>query len=185
MPLSKISQPGDLAHDEAQEYLWTINFGPQHPATHTTLRLVLKLDGERVVVPCESLLEVMRTLKERLGFDLLIDITCVDYLDYPGARDRFGLVYLLANTRTNQRITVRAYVNDPNPSVPSAVPLWKGADWLEREVWDMFGIGFEGHPDLRRILLPEEFTAFPLRKDYPLQGRGERHNFPVLRRAEG
>jgi NADH-quinone oxidoreductase subunit C len=109
----------------------------------------------------------------------------VDYLYFRDARDRFGLVYLLANTRTNQRITVRAYVNDPNPSVPSAVPLWKGADWLEREVWDMFGIGFEGHPDLRRILLPEEFTAFPLRKDYPLQGRGERHNFPVLRRAEG
>ena len=64
--------------------------------------------------------------------------------------------------------------------MPSVVPLWEGANWLEREVWDMFGIRFEGHPDLRRILMPEEFTAFPLRKDYPLQGRGERHNFPVL-----
>ena len=60
--------------------------------------------------------------------------------------------------------------------------MWEGANWLEREVWDMFGIRFEGHPDLRRILLPEEFAAFPLRKDYPLQGRGERHNFPVLHR---
>ena len=68
--------------------------------------------------------------------------------------------------------------------MPSVVPLWEGANWLEREVWDMFGIRFDGHPDLRRILLPEEFTAFPLRKDYPLQGRGERHNFPVLARAE-
>ena len=79
---------------------------------------------------------------------------------------------------------MRTFVNDPEPAVPSVVRLWEGANWLEREVWDMFGIRFAGHPDLRRILLPEEFTAFPLRKDYPLQGRGERHNFPVLRRAE-
>jgi NADH-quinone oxidoreductase subunit C len=139
----------------------------------------------RVVAPRERLLALLTTLKEKLGFDLLVDITCVDYLHFRDARDRFGLVYLLANTQNNQRITVRTFVNDPEPSVPSAVPLWEGANWLEREVWDMFGIRFQGHPDLRRILLPEEFTAFPLRKDYPLQGRGERHNFPVLRRAEG
>ena len=68
--------------------------------------------------------------------------------------------------------------------MPSVVPLWKGADWMEREVYDMFGIVFDGHPDLRRILMPDEFTAFPLRKDYPLRGRGERHNFPGLTRAE-
>ncbi len=127
---------------------------------------------------------MLATLKEQHGFDLLVDITCVDYLRYRGAQDRFGLVYLLANTQTNERITVRTFVNDPEPVVPSVVELWEGANWLEREVWDMFGIRFAGHPDLRRILLPEEFTAFPLRKDYPLQGRGERHNFPVLRRAE-
>jgi NADH-quinone oxidoreductase subunit C len=138
----------------------------------------------RVVAPRESLLAALRMLKESLSFDLLVDITCVDYLDYPGARDRFGLVYLLANAGTNERVTVRCFVNDPQPAVPSVVGLWEGANWLEREVWDMFGIRFEGHPDLRRILLPEEFTAFPLRKDYPLQGRGERHNFPVIRRAE-
>ena len=139
----------------------------------------------RVVVPRQQLFSLLQTLKEKLGFDLLVDITCVDYLHFRNSSDRFGLVYLLANTQTNQRITVRTRVNDPEPSVPSAVPLWEGANWLEREVWDMFGIRFDGHPDLRRILLPEEFTAFPLRKDYPLQGRGERHNFPVLRRAEG
>ena len=139
----------------------------------------------RVVAPVPSLFEVMRTLKEQLKFDLLVDVTCVDYLDYPNARDRFGMVYLLANTETNERITVRCFVNDPQPTVPSMVPLWEGANWLEREVWDLFGIRFEGHPDLRRIVLPDEFAAHPLRKDYPLQGRGERHNFPVLRRAEG
>jgi NADH-quinone oxidoreductase subunit C len=139
----------------------------------------------RVVAPREKFASLLQTLKEKLGFDLLVDITCVDYLHFRNSPDRFGLVYLLANTQTNQRITVRTFVNDPEPSVPSVVSLWEGANWLEREVWDMFGIRFEGHPDLRRILLPEEFTAFPLRKDYPLQGRGERHNFPVLRRAEG
>ena len=86
---------------------------------------------------------------------------------------------------TAERLTVRAFVDDPDPVVPSAVPLWEGANWMEREVWDMFGIRFDGHPDLRRILLPEEFTAHPLRKDYPMQGRGERHNFPVLERGDG
>jgi NADH-quinone oxidoreductase subunit C len=139
----------------------------------------------RVVAPRERLFSLLQALKEKLGFDLLVDITCVDYLYFRNSPDRFGLVYLLADTKNNRRITVRTMVNDPEPSVPSVVPLWEGANWLEREVWDMFGIRFDGHPDLRRILLPEEFTAFPLRKDYPLQGRGERHNFPVLRRAEG
>jgi NADH-quinone oxidoreductase subunit C len=140
---------------------------------------------QRVVVPVESLYEVLKTLKERLGFDLLVDVTCVDYLHYRDAKDRFGMVYLLANTEANERIAVRCFVNDPEPTVPSVVELWEGANWLEREVWDMFGIRFVGHPDLRRILLPEEFTAHPLRKDYPLQGRGERHNFPVITRVGG
>ena len=139
----------------------------------------------RVAVPVESLAAVLRMLMEKFGFDLLVDVTCVDYLHYRDAKDRFGLVYLLANTKNNRRITVRCFVNDPAPTVPSVVSLWEGANWLEREVWDMFGIRFSGHPDLRRILLPEEFTAHPLRKDYPLQGRGERHNFPVLTRTEG
>jgi NADH-quinone oxidoreductase subunit C len=139
----------------------------------------------RVVVPAAAIFDVLRFLRDVRGFDLLVDITCVDYLSYRGAKDRFGLVYLLANTQTNERITLRVYLNEPNLTVASAVPLWEGANWLEREVWDMFGIRFQGHPDLRRILLPQEFTAFPLRKDYPLQGRGERHNFPVLVRSQG
>ncbi|MBX9790382.1 MAG: NADH-quinone oxidoreductase subunit C [Pirellulales bacterium] len=165
------------------------------PATNETLTaLEAVLQGletsefrgdTRATVPRESLAEVLRLLRDRRGFDLLVDVTCVDYLNYRDARDRFGLVYLLANTTTNERITLRVYVGESDPTIPSAVPLWEGANWLEREVYDMFGIVFEGHPDLRRILLPDEFTAFPLRKDYPLQGRGERHNFPVLRREEG
>lgn len=139
----------------------------------------------RVVVPRQSLFDALKTLKEECGFDLLVDITCVDYLHYGGAADRFGLVYLLASVETAERVTVRAFLGEPDPAVPSVVPLWEGANWLEREVWDLFGIRFEGHPDLRRIVLPEAFAAHPLRKDYPLQGRGERHNFPVLAREDG
>jgi NADH-quinone oxidoreductase subunit C len=135
----------------------------------------------RVVVPADLSFDALAWLKER-GFDLLVDVTCVDYLEYRDAKHRYGLVYLLASTTTNQRLTVRVFVDDPDPTVRSVVSLWAGANWLEREVWDLFGIRFTGHPDLRRLVMPEEFTAHPLRKDYPLQGRGERHNFPVITR---
>jgi NADH-quinone oxidoreductase subunit C len=138
----------------------------------------------RVIVPRGELYGFLEFLKDQRGFDFLSDITCVDYLNYRDATDRFGLVYILVNTANNERITVRTFLNEPDLVVPSVVPPWQGANWLEREVWDMFGISFDGHPDHRRVLLPEEFTAFPLRKDYPLQGRGERHNFPVLTRAQ-
>jgi NADH-quinone oxidoreductase subunit C len=136
----------------------------------------------RAVVSREQIFDVLKDLRDGGHFDLLIDVTCVDYLNYRGAKDRFGLVYLLAHSETNERLTLRVYLNEPELTVPSAVSLWEGANWLEREVFDMFGILFDGHPDLRRILLPEEFESYPLRKDYPLQGRGERHNFPVLLR---
>ena len=139
----------------------------------------------RVIMPREQIYDFLAFLKDERGFDFLSDITCVDYLNYRDATDRFGLVYILVNTANNERVTVRTFLNEPDLVVPSVVPLWQGANWMEREVWDMFGITFDGHPDHRRVLLPEEFTAFPLRKDYPLQGRGERHNFPVLTRSEG
>jgi NADH-quinone oxidoreductase subunit C len=138
----------------------------------------------RVVAPEPRSFEIFEFLKSG-GFDLLVDVSCVDYLEYKGAKHRYGLVYLLASTTTNQRLNIRVFVDDPEPSVRSVVPLWEGANWLEREVWDLFGIRFEGHPDLRRLVMPEQFTAHPLRKDYPLQGRGERHNFPVLTRDDG
>ncbi|MAN05689.1 MAG: NADH-quinone oxidoreductase subunit C [Pirellulales bacterium] len=135
----------------------------------------------RVVVPAEKSFEALSLLKDR-GFDLLVDVSCVDYLEYRGAKHRYGLVYLVASTVGQQRLTVRVFADDPEPTVASVVPLWEAANWLEREVWDLFGIHFTGHPDLRRLVMPEEFTAHPLRKDYPLQGRGERHNFPVITR---
>jgi NADH-quinone oxidoreductase subunit C len=141
-------------------------------------------DNFRIVVAADRLSEALRALKERAGFDMLVDVTAIDYLHYPNATDRFGVVYCLLNTKTGERVIVKTFVNDPDPRLPSAFPLWKGADWLEREVYDMFGITFEGHPDLRRILMPEGFASFPLRKDYPLRGRLERHNFPAIPRAE-
>ncbi|MHB8971156.1 MAG: NADH-quinone oxidoreductase subunit C [Pirellulaceae bacterium] len=139
----------------------------------------------RVRVPSSCVYDALQFLQQECGFDMLVDITCVDYLHYRDAVDRFGLVYLLCNTHKNTRLTVRVMLNEPELAVASVTPLWEGANWLEREVFDMFGIHFAGHPDLRRILMPPEFTAHPLRKDYPLQGRGERHNFTALAREDG
>lgn len=141
-------------------------------------------DNRRVTVGADRLYALLATLKTSHGFDMLVDITCVDYLEYEGATDRFGVVYCLLNMETGERLIVKTFVNDPNPSLPTVTTLWLGADWMEREVWDMFGITFTGHADLRRILMPDEFSAHPLRKDYPIKGRGERHNFPVITRSE-
>jgi NADH-quinone oxidoreductase subunit C len=137
----------------------------------------------RYIVSAEKLMDILTALKNS-GFDYLADLAGIDYLHYPGATDRYGVVYCLANTETAERVTIKTHVNDPDPVLPSAYSLWKGADWMEREVYDMFGVVFEGHPDLRRILMPEGFAAFPLRKDYPLRGWGERHNFATVTRAE-
>jgi NADH-quinone oxidoreductase subunit C len=145
-------------------------------------------DNKRVVVAAEKapavLYDLLACLKDECGFDYLCDVAGIDYLNYPGATDRYAVVYALVNLATGERVFVKAMANDPDPELPSAVPLWKGADWMEREVYDMFGVRFAGHPDLRRILMPSEFTAYPLRKDYPLRGYGERHNFQTITRAE-
>lgn len=140
-------------------------------------------DNRRIDVPAAKLFDLLSSLKSDHGFNMLVDLTAVDYLEYEGATDRFGVLYMLLNVTTGERLIVRTAVNLPDPKLPTVYSLWRGCDWMEREVFDMFGIVFEGHPDLRRILMPEEFTAFPLRKDYPLKGRGERHNFPVITRA--
>ncbi len=142
-------------------------------------------DNLRLFVPPARLVELLGALKDSCGFAMLAELGGTDYLGYPGrSRSRFEVHYVLRNLETNGRLVVKAGVDDPDPSLPSVVGLWPGADWMEREVYDMFGIAFAGHPDLRRILMPEEFTAFPLRKDYPLRGRGERHNFPRLTRGD-
>lgn len=99
-------------------------------------------------------------------FEMLLDITAVDYLNRK--EKRFEVVYLLLSIKNKTRIRLKVPVDD-GEKVPTASLLWKNANWLEREVYDMFGIEFEGHPDLRRILLYPEFEGHPLRKDYPLK----------------
>ena len=127
------------------------------------------------VVDRASLAEVLRFCRDdpALRFDMLMDLTAVDYLKFPGREEgaRFEVVYHLYSVAENHRVRIKTPVEEDDPVVPSAVPLWAIANWYEREVWDMFGIRFAGHPDLRRLLLYEEFQGHPLRKDYPMERR--------------
>jgi NADH-quinone oxidoreductase subunit C len=148
---------------------------------HAALEPGGSTDQPAVRVPAADLAEVCRLLHDRpeLGFAFLADITAVDW--WP-REPRYDVVYHLSSM--TQRLRLKVALEGTSATLPTLQSVWPAAAWLEREVWDMFGIRFEGHPDLRRILMPEEFAAHPLRKDYPLQGRGERHNFPVLRRED-
>ncbi|MGH7391719.1 MAG: NADH-quinone oxidoreductase subunit C [Candidatus Rokuibacteriota bacterium] len=127
------------------------------------------------VVTREALAGVLQFGRDdgRLAFDLLMDLTAVDYSKFPGREDgpRFEVVYHLYSVRHNHRARLKTRVPEDDAVVPTAAGLWPIADWLEREVWDMFGIRFEGHPNLRRLLLYEEFVGHPLRKDYPINRR--------------
>jgi NADH-quinone oxidoreductase subunit C len=131
--------------------------------------------GPVVVVDAGHILEVLRFLRDdaRLAFNALSDVTAVDQREAEGC---FYVVYILLSHAFDRRVIVRARVphaadDDATPSIASAVSLWRSANWAEREVYDMFGIRFEGHPDLRRILMYEEFVGHPLRKDYPVGKR--------------
>jgi NADH-quinone oxidoreductase subunit C len=143
---------------------------PSHLAETRTHR------GEATVVATrEGLVDLLRFCRNdgELAFDVLTDLTAVDYLRYPGREDgpRFEVVYHLTSLRHNHRLRVKVRVDEDDPVVPTLVPLWPIANWFEREVWDMFGIRFDGHPDLRRLLMYEEFVGHPLRKDYPIDRR--------------
>lgn len=130
-----------------------------------------------VVVDKERLRAVMTFLKESEAtrYDLLVDIAGVDTgHDAP----RFQVVYLLHSITFNRRLRIRITVAE-GAAVDTVSAIWKAADWMEREVYDMFGIGFTDHPDLRRILLPDDFAGHPLRKDFPLKGDDYDRPFPV------
>ncbi len=124
------------------------------------------------------LVEICRYLRDdaETAFDLLVDVTAVDYL---GSTPRFELVYHLKSLTRGHRLRIKARVPEDDPRIASLVGVWRGADWLERETWDMYGIRFDGHPDLRRIYLYEEFEGHPLRKDYPKERRQ-----PLVTRAD-
>jgi NADH-quinone oxidoreductase subunit C len=123
-----------------------------------------------IVIERDASVEVFRTLRDdpRFRFNLLVDITAVDFL---GRTPRFEVVYHLYSIEHGHRLRVKLMVDERDAVVPSIVPIWRGADWLEREVWDMFGVRFDGHPDLRRILMYAEFKGHALRKDYPVDKR--------------
>jgi NADH-quinone oxidoreductase subunit C len=131
-------------------------------------------------------LQVLRALRDdpEFSFDCLMDLTAVDWLNQ-GMPERFCVVYNLYSFRDNAYFRVKVWVPEEDPLIDSACGLWKSAPWAEREVFDLYGIEFEGHPDLKRLVLPEYYTGHPLRKDYPLTGAGERDHFPKYNRETG
>lgn len=127
-------------------------------------------DHPAVNVPIGELVAVLRHLRDDAGFDLLMDVTAIDWAE--GASPRFTVVYhVMRSTQAGAYVRVAANcASDTDPVAPSVVDLWAGANWHERECYDMFGIKFEGHPDLRRILMWDGYPYFPLRKEFPLAG---------------
>lgn len=145
----------------------------------TVFRGELTLTADR-----DGVLDVLRILRDTPGldFNFPVDIAGVDYLGHPQPPqvERYAVVYHLLSWQTEERIRVRAPVPEDDPVCPSACGLWSLANWTEREIYDMLGVRFTDHPDLRRILMWEGFTHHPLRKDYPLKGLGERGSFPRM-----
>lgn len=120
-----------------------------------------------VEVKAGSILKVLSTLKEQYGFNYLADITGSDYYTDEG---RFEVSYNIVNLEGKQRLRVSARIEEDNPAIDSVTSLWKAADWFEREVFDMLGIIFNNHHDLRRMYMPEDYEWYPLRKEFPLLG---------------
>jgi NADH-quinone oxidoreductase subunit C len=161
-------------------------------------------DQVTVVVPRESVRAVCQFLRDdpALKFEQLADLHSVDYKGFPGASHRFGVHYLLTSLTHNRRLTLKVFLDptldtappqslrdeevvekgDPGLKLESVYSVWPVADWLEREVYDLMGIIFVGHPDLRRIMTWNGFGSHPLRKDYPTRGIGERDDYKVVTR---
>ena len=162
-------------------------------------------DMVTIVVPRENVREVCEFLRDEPGlrYDMLAELNGVDYLGYPGATHRFGINYGLTSIPHSNRLWLKVFLDptlptgpkenaprdedvlaqgDPGLRVDSVTGVWPGAEWMEREIYDMFGIVFTNHPDLRRILTWNGFGSYPLRKDYPLRGVGEREDYKIVTR---
>lgn len=130
---------------------------------------------QTIVIDNENVIDVLRGLRndDATQFDMLVDITAIDWNTPP---NRFEVVYFLASTKHPERLRVKVGVREDNPHIPTAIEIWESANWYERETYDMYGIIFDGHPDLRRFYMPEDFMdkdgkpLYPLRKDFPLMG---------------
>lgn len=119
-----------------------------------------------LVVSANQIIRICKILRDDEGFEMLIDETAVDF--WPQESPRFELVYQIRSVSHNQIISLHAPLDGNEPVAPSITGIYPNADWYEREIWDLFGIRFAGHPDLRRILMPHDWAGHPLRKDYPL-----------------
>ena len=145
-------------------------------------------DQVSVIVKRDQILSILKFLHDDplLSLNHLQDLTAVDYSKKKEIR--FEVVYNLYSIRHRHKIRIRAQVPENDTKIDSVVPIWSGANWHERECYDMFGITFTGHPDLRRILMPEDWEGFPLRKDYPLKGPEFDKDWPsftdVVRRSK-
>lgn len=157
-----------------------------------------------VVVPRQRIREICFFLRDdaAMRYDMLAELNGVDYLGYPGATHRFAVNYGLTSIANNDRLWLKVFLDPTRPTAPpnplrdeevlekgdpglmidSVYPVWPAADWLEREVYDLLGITFVGHPDLRRIMTWNGFGSHPLRKDYPLRGLGERESYKIVTR---
>jgi NADH-quinone oxidoreductase subunit C len=138
-----------------------------------------------LVVPLAEAKAFLRRCKDEAGYDMLTDLTALDWMAWEGGEhpQRFAVLWTLTNMAQEARLLVMAYVDEDAPRIDTVSDLWPAADWAEREVYDMFGLEFTGHGNLIRLLMPFDYVGHPLRKDYPLRGRGERDNFPVIKRA--
>tara|TARA_B100000959_G_C14900655_1_gene590752 strand:- start:741 stop:1292 length:552 start_codon:yes stop_codon:yes gene_type:complete len=163
----------------------------------TSLRATTFRGDTTLVADPVDIHRVLRFLRDdpECNYDLLCDVTAIDYLNYPATPiGRFAVIWILANTETASRIQVKTYLNpsvdtsgiedDPALHIHTSTDIWAGAEWREREIFDMFGIHFDEHPDLRRILMWKDYPAYPLRKDYPLRGNNERINFAIVDRED-
>jgi NADH-quinone oxidoreductase subunit C len=119
------------------------------------------------IVPRDQILGIARRLKEEFGFLQMIDALGHDRME---RKERFEVIYNLRNHKTKQRIFLKVRCDERDPHVPSLVSVWSGCNWHEREAYDMYGIIFDNHPDLRRMYMPQDFEHYPLRKDFPLMG---------------
>ena len=141
-----------------------------------------------VELPREQLLSVCQVLRDdpSFAFEQLIDLCGVDFSEYGNGSwsgPRFAVVYHLLSIKNNHRLRLRCFVEDDLPMIPSVIPIWNSANWYEREAFDLFGILFEGHPDLRRILTDYGFIGHPFRKDFPISGHVEMRYDPDLQRV--
>ena len=126
--------------------------------------------NDTAVVKKEDILSIFKYLRddEALLYNFMMDLTVVDYL---GKEPRFEVVYHLYSLKYNRRVRIKARISESDTSIDSIVPIWISANWFEREAFDMYGIIFNGHPELKRLLLYEGFEGHPLRKDYPIKKR--------------